>query len=174
MSSYGKMELKPPHDLNDIYPMEIKRWEVQKHLCALVETQRWNSAKSEREQVLYALESCKDHGLNISQYEIARFFGIERSTVQYHIQQGIDPFDPGTRKIKSHAILTDDEKGTLINWIYSTYEQNFPATYQMIKDFIKEKFEKDIILDTIRHIVYTTNELKVVKGIPMENDRIFC
>lgn len=41
-------------------------------------------------------------------------------------------------------------------------------------EFINDNFGKDIILDTIYHIVYTTKELKVVKGRLMENERIIC
>lgn len=167
-------ELRKCHGLDDLYPMNVKNKEIADHLCSLVETQRWNQASTEREQVIIAHEFCHDFGFDVSQYELARFFGIERSTVQYHIRQGLTNAGSPIKSIGRPPILTEYERTMLIDWITLTYEQKYPATYQLISDFLNDKFGKDIRLDTIRHLVSTMEELKVVVGKPMENDRVFC
>ena len=167
-------QLKGPHGPDDIYPSMTKSKAVGDFLNSLVDTEQWNRSKSEREQVLFALTSCKENGYPVSQYELARFFGIERSTVQYHIERSFNTFENIPRPFGRPSLLEDQEKAQLIAWISDTFNNRYPATYQTIREFIDDRFGKQISLDTIRHIVHQAEELKVVTGVPMENERVFC
>lgn len=167
--------LKKAHSIQEVYPMSVQRESLQSILLSIIETNRWSRATSEREQVIYTLQFCRDAGVNISQYELASFFGIERFTIQYHIKQGIDEIDPSIcLRIGRPPILNEDEKRILIEHINYLYLNKYPATYQQIYEFCSDKFKKEIKLDTIRHIISNCNEVKVVTGIPMENDRALC
>ena len=79
-------QLKGPHGTADVYPEMVKSRAIANFLNGLIETHEWSNARSEREQFLFALESCRENGLSVSQYELARFFGIERTTIQYLIE----------------------------------------------------------------------------------------
>ena len=68
----------------------------------------------------------------------------------------------------------NSKKKELVQWVFDSHKMKYPATYQKIHDFIDDRFGKDLCLDTIRHIIASIDELKVVTGIPMENERIFC
>ena len=174
MDTRSMPHLKEPHGTADVYPSMVKNRAIGAFLNSLLETDGWNNAKSEREQVLFALDSCKENGFSVSQYELARFFGIERPTVQYHINHPFFSFENIPRPVGRIPLLSEDERIHLIQWIAKTHELRHPATYQVISEFIQDQFGKRLCLDTIRHMVYSMEELKVVTGKPMESDRIFC
>ena len=110
----------------------------------------------------------------MSQYELARFFGTERSNIQYHINHPFSSFENIPRPVGRPSILSEDEKIHLIHWIKDSFVQKYPATYQKIQEFIEDRFGKKINIDTVRHMISVIDDLKIVRGIPMENDRVFC
>lgn len=166
--------LKEPHGPEDVYPMMVKDEELRSFLNGLVDTPQWNKAQSEREQVLFVRYSCQENGFNVSQYELARFFGTERSNIQYHINHPFSSFENIPRPVGRPSILSEDEKIHLIHWIKDSFVQKYPATYQKIQEFIEDRFGKKINIDTVRHMISVIDDLKIVRGIPMENDRVFC
>ena len=174
MSRSYNQQLKGPHGLDQLYPMNMKNDEARRILSSFIGSDQWNRAKSEREQVILAQQICNDEGVYISQYDIAQFFGIERSSVQYHIKQGMDMLNQEMKPIGRPSLLTAEERMSLVRWIKETYRKKYPATYQTVADYISDQFHKDICLDTIRHMISGIEELKVVTGHPMENERIFC
>lgn len=167
-------ELKPPHGPDDVYPMNVVKKEVRGILTRIIETGQWCRSNSEREQVVFIDKYCAEHGINVSQYDIAEFMGISRTSVQYHLQRGFDELNCSNNVIGRPSILSEEERERLMDYVTSTYNEKYPATYQNIADFIHDQFFKKVTLDTIRHIVQSMDALKVVTGIPMENDRIFC
>lgn len=160
MSTRNKnQELKPPHGYDDIYPMNVTKKDIHGTLMGIIETDKWNNSKSEREQVVFFHEYCTERGINISQYDIAEFFGISRSSVQYHLRKGFDDLMISNRVIGRPSILDEEERNRLLNYIIQTYNEKYPATYQNIADFIQDQFNKSINLDTIRHIILNIMDL---------------
>lgn len=62
----------------------------------------------------------------------------------------------------------------LLKYIVNQYDNKYPVTYYQICEFCSEKFKKEIKLDTIRHLISNCRDLKIVTGVPMENDRALC
>lgn len=175
MPRRNHQKLRRPHNIHEVYPMNIERRELRDLLLSVVETNHWNKALSEREQVVYVHQYCKNSGIYASQYELAKFFGVERTTIQYHLLQGIDEINPSIeRPLGRPSILNENEKTILKQFIIYHYENKYPVTYQGICEFCFEKFQKDIMLDTIRHIIGALDDKKFVTGIPMDNDRALC
>ncbi|KAH0806159.1 uncharacterized protein GO595_000847 [Histomonas meleagridis] len=132
MNAGKKSQLKGPHGTADIYPEMVKSRAIGNFLNGLLETHEWSNAKSERKQVLFALESCRENGFSVSQYELARFFGIERTTVQYHIEHPLSNFENIQRPGGRPAIHDENVRLQLIDWIEETLKLRYPATYQKI------------------------------------------
>ena len=85
----------------------------------------------------------------------------------------MDMLNQEMKPIGRPSLLTAEERMSLVR-IKETYRKKYPATYQTVADYISDQFHKDICLDTIRHMISGIEELKVVTGHPMENERIFC
>ena len=71
------------HGLDYLYYINAKDREITNHLSAVVETQQWNQATTERKQVFIALEFCNEAGYEVSQFELARFFRIPKNAASY-------------------------------------------------------------------------------------------
>ena len=101
-------ELRSAHGQDALFPMNMNNVEAQRILSSIVDTSQWNRAESEREHVIIEARACEQEGIEVSQYNLARFFGIERSTVQFHIKQGIDLVNP--RPVGRPSSLDEFEK----------------------------------------------------------------
>ena len=154
--------------------MEVRNEKIRKELIRFTETTQWNRSASEREQVVHIYEILKDRFIDVSQNDLARFFGIDRSTIRYHLKQGIDMINPCERPIGRPKILSEEEIEAMKNIITECYQLKYPATYRNVADFIKDTFNKTIKMDTIRHIIASIEDLHVATGIPMENEHVFC
>ena len=59
-------------------------------------------------------------------------------------------------------------------FVDEVFARSEPVTYIDLQDFIHKEFGLDLLPDTVRHLVYSSNALKTVQGVPMEKNRLQC
>ena len=76
--------------------------------------------------------------------QISSIFNIQKGTLCSHYSRGIEENDTGRP-----PMLTDTEINEIISFVYEKYFAHEPATYESILYFLKERFDKDVIIKTL-------------------------
>ena len=69
---------------------------------------------------------------------------------------------------------TENEINEVISFVYQKYLEKNPATFESILYFLKERFDKDMIMKTLYGQLSRLPQLKSLDGVPMESDRVKC
>lgn len=101
--------------------------------------------------------------------QISTIFNIQKGTLCSHYSRGIEENDTGRP-----PVLSDDEINEIISFVYEKYFSHEPATYESILYFLKERFDKDVIIKTLYGQLSRVPQLKCLDGVPMESDRVNC
>ena len=62
----------------------------------------------------------------------------------------------------------------MISFVYQKYLAKDPVTFESILYFLKERFEKELIIKKLYGQLSRLPQLKSLDGVSMENDRIKC
>ncbi|OHT00012.1 hypothetical protein TRFO_33435 [Tritrichomonas foetus] len=60
---------------------------------------------------------------------------------------------------------------TIFNHITERFNEKKPLTYEELLKFIQKTFHKDVLLDSLRHVIRNNGHFKIVTGIPLEKER---
>ena len=69
------------------------------------------------------------------------------------------------------SLLESDEVTIIEAFVHDSFASNQPADYASLTDFIFDKFQKSISIDTLAHILKRSEAIKIIKGIPLESVR---
>jgi hypothetical protein len=56
--------------------------------------------------------------------------------------------------------------------ITDAFHRQEPLTYADIIDMVEQEFGKEILPDTLRHVIYRMKAVKIIRGNPMERERV--
>ena len=101
--------------------------------------------------------------------QMANFLNVQKGTFYTHLKRGEDVADTGRP-----SELTENEINEVISFVYQKYLEKNPATFESILYFLKERFDKDMIMKTLYGQLSRLPQLKSLDGVPMESDRVKC
>ena len=170
----AETRLNPPHGFHDIYlPADdpVKR----EFFAFCSEHSDFHRATSEREQVHLLAHWAKEQSCTlITLQDIADFFGVGKGSIAWHLTKPFhcghpcEPLAGGRPKI-----IPDDVFEELVRHIQRAFELRVPLTYEDIRDHLSTEFEITIHIDTLRKFLNRSPLLKIVRGLPMEDNRLF-
>jgi hypothetical protein len=70
------------------------------------------------------------------------------------------------------TILTPDEHEWVVEKIYETFSQNNPVTVCQMYRMIFDRFEKQMLPDTLYHVMRRESRIRTCLGKPMEDNRL--
>ena len=100
--------------------------------------------------------------------DLAKLFRRGKTTIADHLQKHFSEICTNGRP----SVLSDEEHQAVLNLITERFSERIPVTYDEILDMLMYRFEKIVLPDTLRHIIYKNSDLKVIMGVPMEQSRI--
>ena len=65
------------------------------------------------------------------------------------------------------SILNDEQYQFFVQYVQYQFSEKNPVTYDQLLDIIEYKYGITLKIDTLRHIIYTIDNIKVVTGVPM-------
>lgn len=166
--------LHPPHGEAELFvpeaPLDMRRFFEQ---C--INTFEFQSATSERAQVHLCHKWAQEYySGQISLQNIADFFGLGKSTVQYHLSRPFDVFSGSEMgRIGRPPLLSDDELDVLRRFITERFHARVPCTYDDILEHMEEKCGRLLNINTLRAYIADSSEFKSVTGVPLEDSRLF-
>ncbi len=127
--------------------------------------------KTFREQIIYTVHLLRPENQPplASFSQIGSIFGVKKGTIASHLSRGIEVNEQGRPRE-----LTDSEINEIISFVYEKYFSKDPATFESILFFIKDRFDKDIIIKTLYGQLSRLPQLKTLEGVPMEDNRVNC
>ena len=106
--------------------------------------------------------------------QLADFFQVSKSTVQYHLSRPFDPIDgcsagqPGRP-----CIFTDAQIRELEAFVQERFALRIPVSYEDLREFADDMWGIMPNLSSLRRIINESQTLKTVTGQPMEDSRVF-
>ena len=173
-SMCAETKLNPPHGFNELcLPLfdPLKREFFAK--CA--EHDDFHRTTSEREQVHLLFQWSQMQSITqISLQDIADFLGVNKGTIAWHLSK---PFHPGQPceplRGGRPSVIPDEVLQQLARYIQDAFDIHVPVTYEDLRDHLLTEFELQIQSDTLRKFVRRSPLFRVVRGIPMEDSRLF-
>jgi hypothetical protein len=95
---------------------------------------------------------------------------INRGTLYRQFQK----FSEGVLSNGRPSVFTPEEAFLINEFINQGFSQNRPVSFAEIWDFIQETFGKSILMDTLRHFIHSLPSVKIIRGIPMDAERVDC
>ena len=99
---------------------------------------------------------------------IAKLFNVNRGTIYTHIKR---MNKPKRETVGRPPYLDQQEQEILVAFIRSSYFSKNPTTYDVLSDFIFDKFSKVLSYDCLWHTLHNTQMIKTIPGHPMEASR---
>ena len=172
MSTHTK--LNPPHGFNEIY-LPTDNVMKREFFSACSHHDDFHRATSEREQVHLVFNWGRTNSLvTISLQDIADFFGLDKGSIAWHLTKPFQCGQPCEALAGGRpTIIPHDVFEQLLAQIQRAFELRVPLTYEDIRDHLSTEFEITIQIDTLRKFLNRSPALKVVRGVPMEDNRLF-
>ena len=171
----AQSKLNPPHGFDDIqipFLDTVKR----EFFVMASEHDDFHRASSEREQVhLLAHWAQMQSRTRISLQDIADFLNVGKGTVAWHLTK---PFEFGERceplPSGRPTVIPCNVLQQLTEYIVEAFNLHGPLTYEDIRERLSTEFDIQVQIDTLRKFLRRSSDFKVVQGIPMEDNRLFC
>ena len=138
------------------------------YIKAILLSEEFLQASTFREQVGIMCRELRNDELRISYRKIGMLFNCNPGIIKYQE----DRFNSVIQNVGRPAELSQIEIDAIKNEISSKIQQKEPITFEYIANFVYDKFNFDISLDTLRHIVYRFPDFKTVTGVPMDKSRV--
>ena len=128
--------LKGPHDMTTLHFEYIDKTR-QQFFKDLYDSNHFQNAQSEREQVFITIEDLAEHNHTVSYNEIAKFFGINRGIVHrhYHNWKKNPNLDSKLGRPNIFRGNHQAEQFT-IDTIETRYNENDPVTFEELKELL--------------------------------------
>jgi hypothetical protein len=110
------------------------------------------------------------NGKRASYDHIAAMFGLKNN------QSIIDQWNKYQRnpvQAGRPSFFNDKVKDHIVELVRQRHKQRKPITIPELIDDIQYTFHIDVKQDTLRHFIYRTDEMKIIFGIPKEEDRVY-
>jgi transposase len=130
--------------------------------------QMFISAPSLRDQIAVALPVIRSTENKFSYEEIAHIFTVSKTSTYKQVKKA----EKLTRPIGRPPILSNEATEFMIKIINEGFEARQPVHYDYILDILQYKFNISILPDTLRNICQTNPNIKTVRGIPIEKEKI--
>ena len=171
----AQSKLNPPHGFDDIqipFLDTVKR----EFFVMASEHDDFHRASSEREQVhLLAHWAQMQSRTRISLQDIADFLNVGKGTVAWHLTK---PFEFGERceplPSGRPTVIPCNVLQQLTEYIVEAFNLHVPLTYEDIRERLSTEFDIQVQIDTLRKFLRRSSDFRVVQGIPMEDNRLFC
>lgn len=166
--------LQAAHGYNELALPEDDA-ELRLFCTKCMETREFQSAASERHQIHLCARWAQEQSVNVSLQQLANFFQIAKSTVQYHLSRPFDIFD-GCQDLKTGrpSVFTDDQIDKIVEVVHERFNLRMPVSYEEIRDFVEDSWGIIVPANTLRAIVGRCASLKTVTGTPLEDSRLFA
>ena len=106
--------------------------------------------------------------------QLADFFQVSKSTVQYHLSRPFDPIDGcSAGQTGRPSIFTQDQIRELEAFVQERFTRRLPVSYEDLREFVHDMWGIMPNLSSLRRIINESDTLKTVIGQPMEDSRIF-
>ena len=169
-------ELHAPHGEAELF-LPASPPEMRSFFAKCMHTLEFQTAMSERAQVHLCHKWAQEYYEGeqpISYQNIADFFGLVKSTVEYHLSRPFDIFEGCKRgRIGRPPLLSDEELQELRNYITERFSNRVPCTYEEILEHMEEEFGRLLNIKTLRNFISQSLEFKSVTGVPLEDLRLF-
>ena len=164
-------QLKPPMPLDSLQVNQLPL-AIQPRFLDFFSNDFFLNAKSLREQIFIVCQQLRKSSEKVSFQLIAKFFNSKKTSIwkQYQKAKKMGPAKisyPGRPSLLSPEALDFVQK-----FIEFQFQQKNPVTYDQLLDVIEYKFGITLKLDTLRHIVYSLPNVKVITGEPMDQNRV--
>ena len=167
-------QLRPPHGHADLYLPEGNA-RLHEFFVRVMEHRDFQSATSERHQVHLVREWAKTYPERISLREIGDFFGLVKSTIQYHLSRPGDLLDGwSAAPLGRPALLNQIQEDMTLRFVQQRFKSRDPASYEDIRTYLKDRFQLIVDLKSLRAYIGRLSDVKTVVGKPMEDSRIFA
>ena len=166
--------LQPPHGPDTLTLPDANEL-LRAFFVQCTERREFQSAQSEREQVHYCARWRESAPIRVSLQNLADFFQVSKSTIQYHISRPFDLFDgcdAGTPGRPS--LFTPEQMQELLNYIEERFNCRMPVSYEDIREFSEERWGIIPHSGTLRSIIGSWEAVKLVDGVPMEDSRLYA
>ena len=167
--------LQPPHTLDNLtLPDDCPELEHFFRRC--LETREFQEAQSEREQVHLCMKWAHEHcNATLTLQQLADFFNLAKSTVAFHLTKPFEFFRGcSAGKAGRPGLLRPDEAEALRTFIRERFSLHLPTSYEDLRDFLEEEFEKIVNINCLRNWMARNEEFKSVVGVPMEDSRAYA
>ena len=137
---------------------------IQHFFVELMENNDFQNAITLRDQIGIACEYLRTKSNNISFNQIALFFQKNKAIIwkQYQKWKKGKRGNPGRP-----SILNDEQYQFIVQYVQYQFSEKKPVTYDQLLDIVEYKYGITLKIDTLRHIIYTIDNIKVVTGVPM-------
>lgn len=174
LMSSGYHRLKAPHGIDEVILPDTNH-PLRAFFTQCMEAREFQSATSEREQV----HLCKKwadsvHPGEVSFEDLARFFDVGKSTIEYHLSRPFDFIDGCEMgRIGRPSLLDADQVKAVRAFIADRMEKRMPCSYDDILEFFQDEYGVLLNIGSLRNFVARSKEFKTVTGIPLEDLRLF-
>lgn len=144
------------------------------HRCfkEVILSEEFQEADSLRDQcgiICYNLRDIRPNE-EITYEVIGNFMDISKADVAYHEQNYKKP-----KKLNGRpTCLSEDEIADICFFIQNCYYDEQYPTYDEIRNYISDKFGKDLKPDTLRHLIRSLDDCKPVDAVPLDDMRLMC
>lgn len=149
--------------------------DLRKFFTNCMESLAFQGASSEREQVHLCAYWARMEPREVSQQQLADFFDISKSTVEYHLSR---PFDilGGCEQVKTGrpGLFQPDQLRELEDFIRERFDLKIPVTYEDLREYSETKWGIVAPANTFRVIISRNAKFRTVIGEPMEDARLFA
>ena len=156
-------KLAPPYPPSNNW-YENVRVELRDFFNHALEDYEFLQCKSFRDQCSYFFT----HGPGVPLNQIALFFGINSKDIwnqKRKLEKEIKP-------IGRPSIINHQQASEVINFINGRFQNRIPATINDVLNFVWDKYQIDIIPDTLRKWINRSTAFKTVDGKPIEEERL--
>lgn len=118
---------------------------------------------SSTQEVGIACSHLRTEYSRISYSRIAAMFDVNKGTIKNQEKK----YQNGVLTDGGLPSFTHDELGMLFNYIDSSLNDNF-LTFDEVSDYVFLKFGKDVLKDTLHHVIYREfgDDFKTMIGLP--------
>lgn len=136
----------------------------------LYHTDEFQEADSFRRQIFLAVEYLRTDGVSFPWSAIGTLFGVSKATVTKHYQRYLAP----RQKIGRPLCVDQASWEQFREFVLQRFGERSPVTTEDAILFLAEQFNVHLLPNTLRQKVRSDRELKLIKGIPMEKQRLEC
>lgn len=172
--SSGYHRLKGPHGIHEVILPDTNS-PLRTFFVQCTEVRDFQTADSERAQVhLCKRWADETHPGQISLEDLANFFDVGKSTIEYHLSRPFDFIDGcEVGRIGRPPLLEDEQVSSLRAYIAERMEQRVPCSYDDLLEFLEDEYGVLLNIGSLRNFVARSPDFKTVTGVPLEDSRLF-